>query len=127
MDLTPPTITFTNFSVSINGNISIAWRSNEEVVYDCKLAAGLVETVANCSGAVWRGYNIPKGTYQLMIKATDRAGNEATSMYLFAIDLISSVFITTMTTCTYLNTNYNYVVPIGLCMRSFIIPKNYPI
>ena len=30
-DLTPPTITFTNFSASINGNISIAWRSDEDV------------------------------------------------------------------------------------------------
>ena len=95
-DLTPPTITFTEFSVNLNGNISIAWRSNEVVVYDCKLAAGLVETVVNCSGAVWRGCNLPKGTYQLTIKATDRAGNEAISIYLFAVDLIPSTDTTTI-------------------------------
>ena len=95
-DLTPPTITFTNFSVSMNGSISIAWRSNEDVVWDCKLAAGLVETVVNCSGAVLREYNISIGTYQLTIKATDRAGNVATSVYLFAVDLIPPI----ATTCT---------------------------
>ena len=108
-DLTPPTITFTEFSASINGSISIAWRSNVDVVWDCKLAAGdpVVETV-NCSGAVWRGYNIPKGTYQLTIKATDRAGNEAmsTCMYLFAVDLIPSVATTCRTIIIGILTNY---------------------
>ena len=95
-DSTPPTITFTEFSVNLNGNISIAWRSNEDVVYDCKLAAGLAETVINCSDGVWRGYNILKGTHNLTIKATDRAGNEATFIYLFAVDLIPSVVTTTI-------------------------------
>ena len=104
-DITPPTITFTNFSVSTNGNISIAWRSNEEVVYDCKLVAGLVETVVNCSGAVWRGYNMPKDTYQLTIKATDIAGNEATFMYLFTVDLIPSTDTTTIPPTGILNTS----------------------
>ena len=106
-DLTPPTITFTEFSASINGSISIAWRSNVDVVWDCKLAAGdpVVETV-NCSGAVWRGYNIPKGTYQLTIKATDRAGNEAMSMYSFAVDLIPSVATTCRTIIIGILTNY---------------------
>ena len=87
LDLTPPVITFlVNPEVS-NTNISLSWESNENVMWECSLVVNSIASSVDCSGANWRGYNLSEGRYELMITATDDAGNVATLVHTFDVDL----------------------------------------
>ena len=87
IDVTPPMIHFTaNPSIS-NTNITISWESNESVAWQCILISGNVESVVNCSGAFWRGYDMSEGTYSLNVSGIDKAGNKATVVHMFMVDL----------------------------------------
>ena len=88
IDLTPPTITFIENPKENNksGNITIEWKSNENVTWKCYLI--IVSTIlpVNCSNASWSGDDLEKGNYTLNITAHDPAGNEAFLLHTFVID-----------------------------------------
>ena len=87
LDITPPVITFLQDPVLSNGNISLSWESNENATWECNLVVNSTTSSVNCSGANWRGYNLSEGRYELMITATDDAGNVATLVHTFEVDL----------------------------------------
>ena len=87
LDVTPPVLTFTQNPLLSNGNISLLWESNENVIWECSLVVNSTTSSVNCSGANWRGYNLSEGKYELMITATDDAGNVATLVHTFEVDL----------------------------------------
>jgi len=70
-----------------NSNISLSWESNENVTWKCSLVVNSTTSSVNCSGANWRGYNLSEGRYELIITATDDAGNVATFVHMFNVDL----------------------------------------
>ena len=70
-----------------NSNISLSWESNENVTWECSLVVNSTTSSVNCSGGDWRGYNLSEGRYELMITATDDAGNVATLVHMFTVDL----------------------------------------
>ena len=88
IDLTPPTITFIENPKENNksGNITIQWRSDENVTWRCYLI--MVNTVlpVNCSNASWSGYDLENGNYTLNISAQDVNGNNAFLTHMFIID-----------------------------------------
>ena len=87
MDVTPPTISIlVNPSVS-NANISFSWESYENVTWECILLQNNVESAVCCSEGYWRGYGLSEGLHHLYVSATDVAGNTATVMHTFEIDL----------------------------------------
>ena len=45
------------------------------------------ESIVNCSQGRWTGYNLTEGSHELTINATDDAGNVATDMHTFRVDL----------------------------------------
>ena len=90
IDLTPPTITFIENPKENNksGNITIEWRSDENVTWKCYLI--IVNTIlpVNCSNASWSGYDLENGNYTLNISAQDTTGNKAFLTHMFIIDFI---------------------------------------
>ena len=92
MDITPPEITFTSSPSRSNQNISISWRSNEDVTYTCVLVLSESENYPiNCTQAIWNGWSLTEGTHQLQVTATDLAGNSATFTHSFFVDLTQPV------------------------------------
>ena len=87
LDVYRPNITFLQNSILSNGNITLSWESNENVTWECSLVVNSITSSVNCSGANWRGYNLSEGRYELMITATDDAGNVATLLHIFEVDL----------------------------------------
>ena len=87
LDVTPPTITFLENPLTSNTNVSFSWESNENVTWQCKLINGTAEFQVSCDEAYWRGYMLDEGLYSLHIKATDEAGNMATAIHTFEVDL----------------------------------------
>ena len=87
IDITPSAITFLQDPTLSSGNISLSWESNENVTWECSLVVNSITSSVNCSGANWRGYNFSEGRYELMITATDDAGNVATLVHTFEVDL----------------------------------------
>ena len=87
MDVTAPIITFLENPSISNSNISLSWRSNENVHWNCNLLNDNTETTVNCSDAAWFGYNLDEDIYKLHINATDDAGNIAGVVHTFQIDL----------------------------------------
>ena len=90
MDVTPPIITFqANLPLLSNENITVSFSSNENVTWQCNLTNGGFTTVVNCSRAVWEGFNLNGGMFELEVIATDDAGNTARAVHLFEVDLTS--------------------------------------
>ena len=91
MDLTPPIITFIEHPLESNksGNITITWKSNENVTWECYLITANTVLSADCSNASWSGYDLAKGNYTLNISACDAAGNKAFLSHSFVIDFTS--------------------------------------
>ena len=87
MDVTAPIITFLKQPFVSNTNVTLSWVSNEEAIWECKLIIGAIQLVINCSDASWSGYGLNQGTYILEINATDAAGNKATVVHAFEVDL----------------------------------------
>jgi len=87
LDVTPAVIRLLVNPWVTRGNVTIAWESNENVTWECGLVVDSTTSSVNCSGANWRGYNLSEGRYELMITATDDAGNVATSVHAFDVDL----------------------------------------
>lgn len=87
MDVTPPAITFLENPLTSNANVSFSWESNENVTWQCKLINGTAEFRVSCDEAYWRGYMLNEGLYDLHVKATDEAGNMATAIHAFEVDL----------------------------------------
>ena len=87
LDVTPPVLRYIQNPTLSNGNISLSWESNENVTWECSLVVNSITSSVNCSGANWRGYNLSEGRYELMITATDDAGNVATLVHTFEVDL----------------------------------------
>ena len=87
MDITPPVITFTDNPLRSNGNITLSWRGDEDVVWDCVLRFGNEVKIVNCSSSVWTGYGLEEGGYELQITATDLSGNIAMISHTFVADL----------------------------------------
>ena len=90
MDLTPPIVTFIESPKGNNksGNITIEWRSDENVTWECYLITINTILSVNCSNGSWSGYDLEKGNYTLNITAIDTAGNEAFLSHTFVIDFI---------------------------------------
>ena len=86
VDVTPPNIRFLQNPILSNSSISLSWESNENVTWECSLVVNSTTSSINCSGANWRGYNLSEGRYELMITATDDAGNVATLVHTFEVD-----------------------------------------
>ena len=86
-DVTPPTITFLDILSVTNANVSFSWESNENVTWKCKVVNGTTEYEVGCSEAYWSGYELDEGIYSLNITATDEAGNTATVIHTFEVDL----------------------------------------
>ena len=87
LDVTPPNIKFVVSPLVSNANIYLAWKSNEAVVWKCKLITGLQQIEVNCSNGSWRGIHLSDGAYQLSVSGTDTAGNMAQAVHMFTIDL----------------------------------------
>ena len=87
LDVTPPNINFVVSPLVSNANIYLAWKSNEAVVWKCKLITGLQQIEVNCSNGSWRGIHLSDGAYQLSVSGTDTAGNMAQAVHMFTIDL----------------------------------------
>ncbi len=87
MDVTPPTIIFLEEPVVSNTNVTLSWKSNEIVTWQCRLIKDGIEMTVNCSEANWRGYNLKEGSYDLEITAADEAGNQAELVHTFQVDL----------------------------------------
>lgn len=87
VDLIPPVITFLLNPSVTNTNVSFAWKSNENATWACILVNGAAESIVNCSEASWMGYGLSEGEYHLNIHGTDEAGNTATAIHIFEIDL----------------------------------------
>ena len=92
MDLSPPIITFLENPTESNrsDNITIIWKSNENVTWECYLITVHTILSVNCSSARWNGYNLKKGNYTLNISACDAAGNKAFLSHTFVIDFTST-------------------------------------
>ena len=98
MDTTPPIITFLEYPYGYfytnDTNVSLSWESNENVTWECELyiytytAFFFNDTHLNvsCSEGQWRGYMLDEGHYDLLVTATDEAGNTAIAFSFFAID-----------------------------------------
>ena len=93
MDLTPPTINFLVSPTVSNANVSFSWESNENVTWTCVLRQGLVESIVDCPSAYWREYGLSEGPYVLQVRATDEAGNLATLIRNFQIDLTPPIAV----------------------------------
>ena len=91
MDLSPPIITFLENPTESNrsDNITILWKSNENVSWECYLITVHTVLPVNCSDARWNGYNLEKGNYTLNISACDPTGNKAFLSHSFVIDFTS--------------------------------------
>ena len=87
LDVTPPRIILLVRPHVSNTNISLSWESNENVTWECSLVVNSTTSLVNCSGASWRGYKFSEGRYELVITATDDAGNMATLIHTFEVDL----------------------------------------
>ena len=87
VDVTPPVIVLLQNPMISNGNISLVWESNEKVAWQCSLVQDSMTTLVNCSEANWRGYDFSEGNYKLIITAIDDAGNVATLIHMFSVDL----------------------------------------
>ena len=87
LDVTSPVITLLQRPIFNNENVSLTWESNENVTWECSLVVNSITSSVNCSEANWRGYNLSEGRYELMITATDDAGNVATLVHTFEVDL----------------------------------------
>ena len=87
LNVTSPVITLLQRPIFSNGNVSLSWESNENVTWECSLVVNSMTSSVNCSGANWRGYNLSEGRYELMITATDDAGNVATLVHTSEVDL----------------------------------------
>ncbi|XP_065903949.1 uncharacterized protein [Dysidea avara] len=87
LDVTPAVIRLLVKPRVTSGNITVTWESNKIVTWECSLVVNSTTSSVNCSGANWRGYNLSEGRYELMITATDDAGNMATLVHTFNIDL----------------------------------------
>ena len=85
MDITPPLITFLESPTVSNGSrsITIGWKSNEIVTWECYLISSSTTVSVNCSNASWSGYDLERGNYTLNITAHDAAGNKALSTHTF--------------------------------------------
>ena len=90
-DITPPAIIFLNNPTISNGNISITWESNEEVMWHCILYILNAKVEQECSGGFWSGSNLQGGTYSLQVSATDLANNTATATHVFTVDDIPPI------------------------------------
>ena len=91
IDITPPIIIFTENPKGNNksGNITIEWKSNEYVTWECYLVAINTILPVNCSNASWSGYDLENGNYTLNITALDTAGNKAFQLHTFVINFTS--------------------------------------
>ena len=91
MDLTPPVITFSENPTESNRsrNITIVWKSNENVTWECYLITVKNISSVNCSNARWSGYDLERGNYTLNISGCDVAGNKAFVQHFFVIDFTS--------------------------------------
>ncbi len=87
MDVTPPTITLLENPSVTNANVSLSWKANENVTWQCILLKDTTELQVSCSGAHWRGYELAEGIYNLQVRATDEAGNMALAVHSFEVDL----------------------------------------
>ena len=85
IDITPPAITFLESPTVSNGSrsITIEWKSNEIVTWECYLISRNTAVSVNCSNASWSGYDLERGNYTLNITAHDAAGNKAFSSHTF--------------------------------------------
>ena len=86
MDVTPPSITLLESPSVSNANVTISWRSTENITWDCILVEDSTQMSVNCSEAYWTGYIINDGFYTLVVRGTDEAGNMATVTHEFRID-----------------------------------------
>jgi hypothetical protein len=91
LDVTAPTITFLENPQVSNSNISLLWESDEEARWQCNLVTDGVVGAANCSEGNWEGRDLSGGFYDFQINATDLAGNTATVVHTFEVDLIVPV------------------------------------
>ena len=85
MDITPPVITFLENPTESNGSrsITIEWKSNEDVIWECYLISSNIVLSINCSNASWIGYDLERGNYTLNITACDAVGNKAFLSHTF--------------------------------------------
>jgi len=91
MDISPPIITFLENPIGSNRsrNITITWKSNENVTWKCYFIKLNTILSVNCSNASWSGYDLERGNYTLNISARDYAGHKAFSSHTFVIDFTS--------------------------------------
>ena len=91
LDITPPTITFIKNPKENNksSNITIEWKSDENVTWKCSLITYNIVLTVNCFNASWSGYNLERGNYTLNISACDAAGNKRFSSHTFIINFTS--------------------------------------
>ena len=86
LDVTPPSLQFLNNPTISNANISITWKSNEDVTWLCSLNTELQRLEQNCSEGLWNGFNLSGGVYSLEVSGTDMAENVAVIVHTFTID-----------------------------------------
>lgn len=91
LDVTPPIILFQVAPRVSNSNISLSWQSNEVVAWQCELITETQQLEVNCSTAVWSATDLSHGMYQLLIVATDTAGNMAQATHRFSIDTMPPI------------------------------------
>ena len=87
MDVTPPSITFLEALSRSNANVTISWQSNENVTWECILVKNSIRSNVSCSEAYWSGYIFDEGSHALEVSGTDEAGNMATVIHEFYVDL----------------------------------------
>ncbi len=103
LDITPPTIRFLASPPFSNGNISLSWESNEVVTWKCMLVNEAQVGEVNCSNATWNGVNLSSGRYELIVMATDLAGNTVEATHTFNVDLTPPVASITRKPADYSN------------------------
>ena len=96
-DITPPEVEFLQNPAVSNENISISWRTNENVTWECVLTYGSLESAVNCSDGYWQGDGLSGGSYVLSVQATDNAGNIARYAHHFEVDLTPPISTITAT------------------------------
>ena len=88
LDVTPPNIVFLVSlpDLTNDSNIFSTWVSSEAVMWNCTLMDSTTELEINCSDGIWMGNNLTEGEKQLLIQATDEAGNTAQVIRVFRVD-----------------------------------------
>ena len=84
-------ITFLESASITNANVTIRWKSNENVTWECNTVYSNVEFPVNCSEGYWMGFGLNAGLHILEVQAQDLAGNMGTLRHTFEVDLTPPV------------------------------------